>query len=327
MVALNVRALPRPVAAVLLAGAIRPSILCAALDIHVLCLPVRRSGCLLDAWLDVLGEIPELGEVLVVVNTQREVEAVNRSARISNGRIAYGMAVRTIAEPAAWRGAGGILRDVTRDLSSRSIVLACEAKRLPPSSVLPLVEPFEDDLAPAGVIGVCGRDEPAGVCAFDHSTLDLAPRIGYFDMKEQFLPAICTAGGRVITASLGDQVWRLNDLDSYLTTVRQSLRNQGDDAVHRVSPQASVSGSAVLNGFCIVEAGAVIEDGAVVHDTVLLGGGTIGGGAVVSRSVIGPLAQVEPRSRVVGEFVTSPQLRHSRYSFNSTDQFSLSRGW
>src|SRR5688572_32473623 len=126
MVALRNVSERRPVTAVLLAGSIRPSPLCAALNVHVLCLPVGRHGCLLDAWLDVLADIPQIGEILVVVNTQEEVEAVNAAAGIMNGRLARGFAVRTIAEPSAWRGVGGILSDVTAQLPQNSIVLACE---------------------------------------------------------------------------------------------------------------------------------------------------------------------------------------------------------
>jgi NDP-sugar pyrophosphorylase family protein len=152
---------------------------------------------------------------------------------------------------------------------------------------------------------VCGHDEPAGVYAFSRETLDLVPRIGYFDLKEQFLPAMSKAEQRVMTARLGDSVHRIRDLSSYLNAVKQSMMiESGQQAATRIAPRASVSGSAVLDGVCVVEHGAVVEDGAVVHDSVILWGATVGGGSVVSGSVIGPLAAVEPRTRVIRSLIT-----------------------
>jgi NDP-sugar pyrophosphorylase family protein len=161
-----------------------------------------------------------------------------------------------------------------------------------------------------GVVGVSGNDEPAGVYVFIRRMLDYVPRIGYFDLKEQFLPALAKDGVAVAPVWLGERMIRLRDRASYLAAVRRSLQG-GDDPkrARRVSPRASVSGSAMLDGFCVVEDGAVIEDGAVVHDTVVLNGATVGGGAVVSRSIVGPLAAVAPRRRVVREIVFDAAAR------------------
>ena len=212
----------RPLSAVMLAGTIRRSPLHEALSVHVLSLPVGRQGTLLDAWLEALGSVRGLNDIRAVVNTSSDVEMVESTIgnRPRDGRPSIGL----IAEPAAWRGAGGILRDVASDLSDDSIIVVCEAKRLPPQSLQPLVDAFEqrgEEIA--GVVGVCGRDEPAGVYAFTRSAIGLIPSIGYFDMKEQFLPALCRSGGRVLTARLCESVWRLGDLDTYLASVRQSL--------------------------------------------------------------------------------------------------------
>ena len=43
----------------------------------------------------------------------------------------------------------------------------------------------------------------------------------------------------------------------------------------------------------------MIEDGAVVHESVIMHGATIGGGAVVSGSVVGPLARVDARAKLL----------------------------
>jgi hypothetical protein len=308
--------------AVILAGRLRESALRESINVHVLCLPVGHSGTLLDAWLDALRSVPNLADVRVVVNNAEEAAAVTsalpRQYRTSDAR----PRVEVIPEAASWRGAGGIVRDATEGVPDDVVVLVCEGKRLPPPTLEPLLlamngNPARDAEASgvgvteptcgqgvAGVVGVCGEDEPAGVYAFRRRVIRSSPRVGYVDLKEQFLPSLAKAGERVVAAHVCDDVPHLRDLGSYLETVRHSLNNghggAGEKSPLRVSARASVSGSAVLDGFCIIEPGAVIEDGAVVHDSVVLWGATIGGGAVVSRSVVGPLTSVEPRARVVG---------------------------
>jgi len=295
----------RPLTAILLAGRIRPSPLREALDIPVLCLPIGRRGSLLDAWLTLLASVPGLTEVQVVVNSPGDADAVRTAAGSSHALESCGASLRVIAEPAAWRGAGGIVRDVSIGVDSSSIVLVCEAKRLPPATLAPMFVPYDTDPDISGVVGLCGLDEPAGVYTFSRQALDLVPRIGYFDLKEQFLPAMANEERRVLTARLGDWVHRIRDVNSYLGAVRQSMMIEGaEQSAIRIAPRASVSGSAVLDGVCVVEHGGVVEDGAVVHDSVILWGATVGGGSVVSGSVIGPLAVVEPRTRVIRSVVT-----------------------
>lgn len=305
--------------AVILAGRLRQATLEESLNLHVLCLPVGRSGTLLEAWLGLLREVPNLGQVRVVVNTEEDAAAVRgvlprefRDSVTMRAAAADSVAlpnVEVMAEPASWRGASGIVRDVTNGLPDDAIVLVCEGARLPPVSLDPMVKAMTDgapDEQPAGVVGICHGDSPAGVYAFRRKAMRLVPKVGYFDMKEQLLPSLAKAGERVIIAPLTGEVSRLSDLEAYLATIRGSLNDGEGASPQRVSSRASVSGSAVLDGFCIIEPGAVVEDGAVVHDSVVLWGATVGGGAVVSRSIVGPLANIEPRARVVRAIVARP---------------------
>jgi hypothetical protein len=291
----------RPLTAVLLAGTLRPSPLREALDVPVLCLPMGNEGTVLDAWLTALAEIDGLEDVRIVVNSERDVEAVEACHRAPAAPGRSGPCprrVRAIAEPASWRGAGGILHDVTGDLPDEAIVLVGEANALPPPSLAPLRAAWRDDTS--GLVGVCGADEPAGVYAFARHTFGVVGPIGYHDLKEQLLPALAGRGVAIRTVQLGQRLLRLNERREYLAAVRRSLAPNGKatQAV-RCSPHASVSGSAILEGCCIIEDGVLIEDGAVVHETVLLSGATIGGGAVVSQSIVAPLTAVQPRSQVI----------------------------
>src|SRR5262245_40213896 len=118
--------------AVMLGGRIKPSPLRQALDFPILCLPMGRQGVLLDAWLDVMAEFEGLQDVQVVVNSDVDVESVNATLQVSQRLRSPRLQPRAIAEPAAWRGPGGILRDVTVGFSEETIIIVSEAKQLPP---------------------------------------------------------------------------------------------------------------------------------------------------------------------------------------------------
>src|SRR5438046_115819 len=105
----------RPLSAVVLAGRIRPTPLSQALDVHVLRLPVGPRGSLLDSWMSTCATISGIGEIRIVVNAPADVESVGASVPTAKPDVQE-HPLRIMAEPAAWRGAGGILRDVTADL-------------------------------------------------------------------------------------------------------------------------------------------------------------------------------------------------------------------
>ena len=302
---LDLRSRARPVVALLLAGRIRPSPILDAFGIHELCLPIGPEGRLLDAWLRKLSEIPQLQQARVIVNTTAEVSSINAAIGMDHGHD-FGFELSITADRAAWRGAGGVVGDAIEslELADDTLVLVCEAKRLPPN-LRPLATAVGNEVAPCGAVGVCGNGEPAGIYLFEASLAKVIPSVGYFDLKEQFLPALSRRRHRVVSVPLSAKGHRVVDAESYLAAVKHSLQDGMAESVHRLSPRASVSSSAVVNGHCIVEAGAVVEDGAVIHDSVVLWGATIGGGAVVSRSVIGPLATVAPRSRVAKQTIFS----------------------
>ena len=312
--------MPQPIFAILLAGRIRPSSLAESLDVPVLSLPVGHSGTLLDAWVNVVSALPGVERIQAVVNTPSEVESMFAIGAAACLRPSQRSAVRVIAEPAAWRGAAGIVRDVAQDVDECALILVCEIKRLPPRSLMPLLESVQDrgdDVA--GAVGVCGEDEPAGAYLFTQEAINSAAAIGYVDLKEQLIPSLRRAGRQVLAASLGSEVWRLNGLGIYVSCVGQSLCQQsGGASMFRISPRASIAPTVSIEGFCIVEDDAVIEDGAVLHNSVLLWHAHVGKRAVVSRSVVGPGAIVPSHGRILQRSLASaandvaqPRLRPS----------------
>ena len=291
----------RQVIAVLLAGTLRPTPLREALGQPVLCLPLGRSGTLLDAWFDVLRQIDELSEIRVVLNGQADVDAVDAAMNSTLGHERRGPAVHCLADQQAWRGPAGIVRDITEDLDADDSVIVVEALRLPPPTLIPLVDAFPEHCD--GVVGLVGEDQPAGVYMFRQDALQQTTAIGYRDLKEQLIPALSQGGAKITTAPLGEVSHAIRDRDEYLNAVRTSL-----ELDKRIAASAAVSNSALLEGFCVIEPGAIIGDGAVVHDSVVLSHAVIGGGAVVSRSIIGASVAIASRCQIVQQIVCEPKI-------------------
>ncbi len=294
------------VSSIMLAGTILPTPFQEALGVPMLCLPIGRTGSMLDAWRRVLGQLDRNQNVRLVVKSPAELKQVSALVKSQSGHT-DGPAIDVIREPGAWRGVAGLLHDLTRDRQTTEIVVVCEAHCHPPRSLQPMLEAMSDDTI--GVVGITERGEPAGVYAFRIEAFDGVSRIGYCDLKEQLLPILNERGLKVIAQPVSERVQRLRDLDSYLAAVRASLRIKGETEsfTRRVAALADVSPSATLDGFCVIEPGATIEDGAVIHDSVVLSGAVVGGGAVVSRSVVGPRVRVKPRSQVVHDVLPSPR--------------------
>jgi hypothetical protein len=296
--------------AVLLAGTLKPSPLRRALDVPVLCLPLGATGTVLDAWIDALATVGGCDDVRIVVNTDDDVRTLEPVVRDTEARHRETV-IRTIVEPASWRGAGGILRDVTDDLATDALVLVIEATAMPLRTLRPL--PLACSRSSTGVVGALATDEPAGVYAFRRRAFEHVPSVGYYDLKEQLLPALAEAKLAVRAVRLDGQPTRIRDAEGYLDAVRfWFAEDRHEEESRRIAGNVSVADSAIIAGTCIIERDVTIGERAVVHDAVILAGATIGEEAAVSRGVIGSGAVVEPQQRVVGGVIDASTPRHAR---------------
>ncbi|MCA9291670.1 MAG: hypothetical protein KDA25_11125 [Phycisphaerales bacterium] len=281
-----------PLIAVLLAGTLKPSDLRRALDVPALCLSLAPGVRLLDAWIACTRDVG-VTDLRIVLNTDDDLDAVRDVLQDPDDE-----RVRIIVEPAAWRGTGGILHDVTRDVPPESRVFLIESSCLPPASLRPLVDLVTPERA--GGIGTTDFDQPAGVMLFRRAVCDGIPPIGYHDVKEQVLPALHERGASVRAVRVRERLVRISDRTGYLDAVAEWSGGT------RVAADAHVDAAARLDGGCLLDARVHVDHGAVVHDSVLLPGSRIGAGAVISGSVIGPGASIAPGVRVVREVVASP---------------------
>lgn len=286
---------------VMLAGALQPSLLQHQLDTPPLCLPIRVGSTLLESWLASIAEVPGCDHLRIAVNTEADAQKIAAHADAIDLPVGAPRQISVIAEPASCRGTAGLARDLSRDSTAR-VVVVIEAHCLPPPSPEPVLRAL--DGRNNGAVGVGPDAEPAGIYAFDRAAMKPIPPIGYFDLKEQLLPALNRSGRRIVLAQIRERVIRIRDRSSYLESVKASRQRLGS-APHQLDPSlhANVSRSARVSGWCLVEPTAVIEDGAVVHDSVVLDGAVVGRRAVVSRSIVGPFATVSAETQILEQVI------------------------
>jgi len=280
----------------ILAGGLRPAPLQQELGVPPLRLPLGRKGTLLDRWIRTIHSAGRCREIRIVVNNGHDADFLRRV--VDRGDAAL-PGVSIVTQPVAWRGAGGVLRDLSSDVSAADFVIAVESSCLPPPSLEPVLDALADGAT--AVVGASSDNEPAGVYGFHRSVIEDIPAIGYYDLKEQLLPTLHKQGHPARLVRLADRVHRIRDRPGYLRAVRASLGDgaNGDgrpwcSALARVSPEARIMGCSIL------EDNVVVESGAVVHDSVILAGAVVQRGAVVSRSIVGPGAKVAAARRLVG---------------------------
>lgn len=303
----------------MLLGGLRRSALEAASGVVPATLPLDARTSLLSAWATAV-QAAGCGQLRVVVSRDAPDRPIGALIDVALARVTSRGAgdsepfeVARVDEPASHRGTGGLLRDVTADLVAEELVLLVEPHCLPPVSLTPLVVALDGLAGPAvearpGVaVGVARRGElaansatPAGVSIVRRELLELAPKIGYHDFKEQFLPLLVGRGIAIRPVPLDASGLRVHDLAAYRAAVagwrsRTSDPNRGPS----VGEGAAIAGSARLIGDTIVMSGAKVGEDAVVQDSVLLENAVVGDGAVVARSLIPPGFRVAPRSLVV----------------------------
>jgi len=258
----------------------------------VICLPLGVCRKLLTSWLDALTEALDAPIVQIAVNSEEDAQTIRTmiGERDNNG------SARVVSEPASWRGTGGLLRDLYPDDSDRRIMVV-EANCLPPASLDGLLQTLDDGAQ--GAVATTDDEEPAGLYVFDQTALELIPRIGYFHLKEQLLPALSRRGYQIRAAPVTNRVVRIRDRVSYLQAIHVTAERHGKTAGLWRSPDGDIASSARIVGNCVVEPQVVVKEGAVVHDSVLLSGAIVEEKAIVSRSVVAPGVTIPAGSTVI----------------------------
>ena len=285
-----------PFAAIVLAGGIRPAPLSNELRRPPACLPIAHGVTLLEAWLEVLSGVDGCASVLIIVSRKQEADAIEAVLRETDGELRAPVPIKVVVEPHRWRGTGGIVRDIATIATRGEDLVVLESAVLPPPDATRVIDDLR--LGAGSVMGIDAARQPAGVYAFDASVLDVIPGIGFYDVKEQLIPALHARGCAAHAVTIADRVLRIRDRAGYLDAVAAFSDARSDP----VDPDWTCSGidsAAAIIGHCLIDSSAVIESGALIDTSVILDNVTVRAGATVSRSIIGPGVEIDSGALIV----------------------------
>lgn len=284
-------------AVILLAGGLRTSDLHQSLGFPAAGLPLEPRRTVLQSWVEVLRADDRLrgARLSLTCSSERDREWFSAEVR----RLTNAGPIEVTLDRRPHRGVGGVVADTVSEFDQDLDVVVVEVNTLPPPSVSIALDALRESASL--VVGSSIDDRPAGVVVLKRRVLEIVPRIGYLDLKEQFLPQAVARGFRAVAARITPTAVRISDRRNYLRAVRiwQETRRL-PDAGHRSSSTGS--------GRSVICEGAVVHDRSVIRDSVVLPGAVIAGGAVVARSVVGPMIRIPENTIVVDGIVADPAL-------------------
>ncbi|MEX0654169.1 MAG: hypothetical protein WD534_03690 [Phycisphaeraceae bacterium] len=305
---LRAATLGRVRAVVLLGGTVRVSELGRGIGRSMLDLPARTGQTLLEAWCEqvaAFGRLAGIERCPLRVRISHDTPAPTPPANVPGGPGGAGVEVLVESDESAYRGSGGVLRDMAQQFADDDYLLTGSAAQVLLEPLTGVAVELADTGAPVSLVS--HRDgTPGGLMLLRCGVLKQLPKVGFVDLKEQALPRIAREQEvRVIHRDVPTGL-PVRTLTSYMTALR-ALHHQMDESVSLADPFMEDWKSS----FAIVEPGAEVASTARVHDSVVLKGGRVGEGAVVVRAVVGP-GGVVPANRTVVDSVVSANERHGK---------------
>lgn len=287
-------------ACVLLAGSLKPSPLTAL-----------TGGSVLDLYLD--------GRDTVLSLWIRRFEAAAAAlAQKPTVHVIYGTASPGPALPAAttlplkleedsqeFRGPAGAARDACQGYPPESSIIIAEAARYFSGDLLPVLQTHIERRAAITVVS--NEDStPAGIFIVRCSTLDLIPRVGFTDLKEQWLKKAVDGGVDVRVHRLrGSYSYELRTRESFLRAA--AIAGGMSSPIHSRLNVVSTHSPVRPDGGSAPQESATIGPGAVIIDSVVMPGASVGPGAVVARSLICPGAVVAANAELIDDVAMGPR--------------------
>ncbi|MGE3109770.1 MAG: hypothetical protein AB7G11_06630 [Phycisphaerales bacterium] len=291
-------AAPTPAAVLVLAGSLRPSPLASQCGRSVLDLPLSTEHTVLSKWVQWAAELssgaasPEM-RVIHDRQTPAPVAPIARS----------GINVVMEQESKEYRGPAGAAKDACERYAPSSTIILVEGARCLTCSLTGLVRAHAESGAVV-TVGCNADRSPAGVYAIRRSALDLVPRGGFMDLKEQWLSRVVASGDEVrVCEFAGGRGMALRTLEQYLLAVSE-LNDWADASV--LNDDGGAACDRMRRDHVVLGAGAVIDPEAVVLDSVVMPGAVVKAGAVVARSLVCERAVVGEGEQVVSEVIAGP---------------------
>jgi hypothetical protein len=272
-------------ACLLLAGGLRASPLAEATGISPLDLHLMPGRTVLEAWLERCSALHQDASSPLEV---RVIYGDATPAPHAPERVPANVRFRTERDTRQYRGPAGIARDAAGEYDDDAAILIAEAARFIAVDLIGAV--VQHRARAADITVLCNRDSsPAGIFLAKRSTLDLVPRTGFTDLKEQWLTRAVTSGLHVRVHRLaGNQSHELRTPSQFLAAARAARL---------------LSAGALADGHEPTCVPPQIAAGAVVVDSVIMPGAVVAERSVVVRSIVCAGARVESGATIIDQVV------------------------
>jgi hypothetical protein len=276
--------LARPVACLLLAGGLKASHLANATGVSPLDLHLTEDSTVLEAWLSHFEQMQADGSSSLDV---RVIHGHATPPPSAPRQVSAKLRLIIERESGQYRGPAGAAKDACATYGGDSLVMIVEAARFLAADLRPVLA--QHRARDADITVVCNADSsPAGIFLVRRSTLDLVPRIGFMDLKEQWLTRAVAGGHHVRVHRLpGNPSHELRTPGQFLLAARAAREWKAQLDSNRGTPAAAPQ----------------IAAGAVVVDSVVMPGAVVTERCVVVRSIVCAGARIAPGSTVIDEVV------------------------
>jgi hypothetical protein len=263
-------------AIVLLGGNVRTSRFGEAIGRSILDLPVEKDQTLLAFWQGQAQQlVRQLGLERLSMRLMLDREAMEPAAALPID----GVVLSVERDPYAYRGTGGVLRDLAGAYGDDDYLLVANAGQLLNETLTGITHELIDCGGDVAVVAHADGT-PSGLMLVRCGALRDIPAAGFSDMKEQALPLIAKSHRVEVVQKRTASGLAIRNVQDYISALRRHHRRLAGDV-----EETGAFAEEWRPVFQIIEEGAS-ADGARIHDSVVLRGARVEAGAVVVRSVI-----------------------------------------
>ncbi|MDH3583379.1 MAG: hypothetical protein OER86_04110 [Phycisphaerae bacterium] len=201
------------------------------------------------------------------------------------------------ADPYAYRGTGGLIRDLAVEFDDDQYLLVINGFQILVEDLGAIAAELAAKRSDVTIVGHLDGT-PSGVLLGRCGPLKSIPESGYVDMKEQALPSLAQRSKVLVASREAPTGLPIRTLSDYMSALRLfhgralGRDGEGDPFAENLTPL-----------FSIIEDDADVEPSATIQDTVVLGGATVEGRSVVARSLVCPGARVRAGQRVADRLI------------------------
>jgi hypothetical protein len=289
-----------PVSAIILVGGSGPSLLRSQFGMPVCLLPTPTAPSMVAAWVELVMQLDHVTDITVVTGRPEDLPKIDEQLGSIPSFLSYPLEVTT--DKNEHRGTAGTLRDTILERDNMNDLLVIEGTTIPPNNIQVVAEADIDEEGIDGVMIKTPRSEPAGMIILKRKVLQLIPKVGFFDLKEQLLPKVLSDGNRILVRQIDDQLRRITRVEDYLNHIAEF-------------PRPKMGGGALSPW---VHETAQIDPTAIITSSVLIDKGVQVGPGAITRSIVKPNAQILAGTRLDGCEEKLPDARWGSRSNGSS---------